>query len=334
LLARYHSQELPLALERLQQIEVALFDASVGSLHSYCDDSTIQKRLCTVLQAEGNSDNIMSAKGINVIPSSPASPRTTPALEVDPPPSSVCNRLVRNHQEQLCGPVLKGEKVAQNLRNQQQYLLLLHHASECPAVASECKNPHCAQMKDSWKHMTRCDDIRCTVAGCYYGRRVLYHYHRCKKKIRCQLCGPVLREKVAQNLRNQQQYLLLLHHASECPAVASECENPHCAQMEDSWKHMTRCDDIHCTVAGCYYGRRVLYHYHRCKKKIRCQLCGPVLREKVAQRNQVRQANRVRQLNENAVIPSSTTTQQRPRKKPKMSKVDSLKPSNPGLRGT
>lgn len=199
--------------------------------------------------AEGNSDNIMSAKGINMIPSSPASPKTTPALVVDPPPSSVCNRLVRNHQEQLCGPVLK-------------------------------------------------------------------------------------REKVAQNLRNQQQYLLLLHHASECPAVASEGENPHCAQMKDSWKHMTRCDDIHCTVAGCYYGRRVLYHYHRCKKKIRCQLCGPVLREKVAQRNQVRQANRVRQINENAVIPSSTTTQQRPRKKPKMSKVDSLKPSNPGLRGT
>lgn len=50
------------------------------------------------------------------------------------------------------------------LRQQQQRLLLLRHASKCPAEGEQCKvTPHCQAMKRLWKHIAECKNQQCPV---------------------------------------------------------------------------------------------------------------------------------------------------------------------------
>lgn len=77
------------------------------------------------------------------------------------------------------------------LRQQQQRLLLLRHASKCPAPEGHCQaTPHCAGMKGLWAHIAKCKDQQCQVSHCVSSRYVLSHYHRCKDA-KCAVCGPV-----------------------------------------------------------------------------------------------------------------------------------------------
>lgn len=49
---------------------------------------------------------------------------------------------------------------------QQQRLLLLRHASECPAEGKQCKaTPHCQVLKGLWNHVAQCKNPQCQV-GC------------------------------------------------------------------------------------------------------------------------------------------------------------------------
>lgn len=51
------------------------------------------------------------------------------------------------------------------LRQQQQRLLLLRHASKCPAEGEQCKvTPHCQAMKRLWKHIAECKNQQCHVS--------------------------------------------------------------------------------------------------------------------------------------------------------------------------
>jgi len=79
-----------------------------------------------------------------------------------------------------------------------------------------------------------------------------------------------------QILKQRQQRLLLLRHASKCPIPEGNCTiTPHCAQMKTLWKHIGICKNPHCLVAHCVSSRYVLAHYHRCKKDD-CPVCQPV----------------------------------------------------------
>jgi hypothetical protein len=77
------------------------------------------------------------------------------------------------------------------LRQQQQRLLILRHASKCPHENEKCPvTPHCAGMKRLWKHIGECKEYQCQFPHCVASRYVISHYHRCKDQ-RCEVCGPV-----------------------------------------------------------------------------------------------------------------------------------------------
>ena len=96
---------------------------------------------------------------------------------------------------------------------------------------------------------------------------------------------PITAQKRAQIIRQQQQRLLLLRHASGCRHENGKCPvTPHCARMKWLWRHINdaKCKDPQCQVAHCVSSRYVLSHYRRCKDP-RCAVCGPV--RQVIQRN-------------------------------------------------
>ena len=75
-------------------------------------------------------------------------------------------------------------------RHKRQRLLLLRHASKCQAENGTCTTtPHCAEMKELWKHIASCKDSYCKVRHCMSSRYVLSHYRRCKPP--CNICDPV-----------------------------------------------------------------------------------------------------------------------------------------------
>ncbi|CAN0426264.1 unnamed protein product, partial [Ectocarpus sp. 12 AP-2014] len=84
----------------------------------------------------------------------------------------------------------------------QQRLLLLRHASKCPAEGEQCKvTPHCQAMKRLWKHIAECKNQQCPIPHCVSSRFVLSHYHRCKD-LKCAVCAPV-REVIAKSHQRQ-----------------------------------------------------------------------------------------------------------------------------------
>ena len=92
------------------------------------------------------------------------------------------------------------------IRQQQQRLLLLRHASKCK-LGPECTTRFCAQMKPLWQHMKRCRDKDCQTRHCQSSRCVLTHYRICKsqgKTANCEICGPVMehirRQEAAEGL--------------------------------------------------------------------------------------------------------------------------------------
>ncbi|CAM9226043.1 unnamed protein product [Chrysoparadoxa australica] len=82
-------------------------------------------------------------------------------------------------------------------------------------------------------------------------------------------------EQRKQVLRQQQQRLLLLRHASTCTSKGNCLDTPHCAAMQTLWKHIAECRTQECQVPHCVSSRYVLWHYHRCREQ-QCELCSPV----------------------------------------------------------
>jgi len=84
----------------------------------------------------------------------------------------------------------------QVLRQQQQRLLLLRHASKCPHEKCPVTS-HCESMKRLWRHIMSCKEAECKVAHCVSSRYVLSHYSKCREA-GCPVCGPV-REAIKRN---------------------------------------------------------------------------------------------------------------------------------------
>ena len=94
--------------------------------------------------------------------------------------------------------------VSSVLRQQQQRLLLMRHASRCQHENGKCPGTaHCPRMKRLWKHIAECKDQQCQMAHCVSSRYVLSHYHRCKDQ-RCAVCGPV-RDAIQRNHEKAKQ---------------------------------------------------------------------------------------------------------------------------------
>lgn len=76
----------------------------------------------------------------------------------------------------------------QILKQRQQRLLLLRHASKCDNDV-DC-NWSCSKMKVLWRHIMECKELKCDTRHCVSSRHVLSHYSRCKNHT-CPVCGPV-----------------------------------------------------------------------------------------------------------------------------------------------
>jgi hypothetical protein len=80
------------------------------------------------------------------------------------------------------------------IRQQQQRLISLRHASKC-TVGPSCKIKFCPQMVKLWNHMKKCRNKDCTTPHCLSSRCVLNHYKICKDEGRtstCEVCAPVM----------------------------------------------------------------------------------------------------------------------------------------------
>ena len=146
-----------------RRLEVALYKAS-HSKKEYLDLNTLRSRVVNLVKqsnaAQGNSN----------------SPRA--------------NQRANGHAQGRTGSTEQQRR--ELLRQRQQRLLLLRHASQCRVSADDqCKiTPHCAAMKKLWHHISKCKDEQCAVQHCVSSRFVLSHYHRCKEP-RCPVCKPV-----------------------------------------------------------------------------------------------------------------------------------------------
>lgn len=112
------------------------------------------------------------------------------------------------------GTALQVSDRQQVLRHQQQRLLLLRHAAKCQHEDNRCPvTPHCAGMKQLWKHIAECKNQKCLVPHCVSSRYVLSHYHRCKD-VRCPVCGPV-REAIHRSHEKQKNMQALKQRHQE-----------------------------------------------------------------------------------------------------------------------
>ena len=80
---------------------------------------------------------------------------------------------------------------AQIIRQQQQQLIILRHASKCPYPAGKCPVlKQCGSMKTHWNHIMKCKSQNCSTPHCASSRYLLSHYSNCKEET-CPVCGPV-----------------------------------------------------------------------------------------------------------------------------------------------
>lgn len=79
-------------------------------------------------------------------------------------------------------------------------------------------------------------------------------------------------------IKQQQQRLILLRHASKC-TLGPACNIRFCDQMVELWNHMKMCRDQNCTTKHCLSSRCVLNHYRICKDQMKssCEVCAPVM---------------------------------------------------------
>ena len=132
------------------------------------------------------------------------------------------------------------------LRQQQQRLLLLRHASKCkygtvenPSVCPATK--HCKDMKQLWQHITRCKDQACQRAHCvsrYEGMFSFFFFFITLYFV----CGRELKKLRKKKNKNKKKYS----------------------------------DPQNISLSFFFFNSRyVLSHYNRCKEEA-CAVCKPV----------------------------------------------------------
>eukprot|EP00602_Paraphysomonas_sp_CaronLab_P005647 CAMPEP_0185028304 /NCGR_PEP_ID=MMETSP1103-20130426/13948_1 /TAXON_ID=36769 /ORGANISM="Paraphysomonas bandaiensis, Strain Caron Lab Isolate" /LENGTH=1753 /DNA_ID=CAMNT_0027562681 /DNA_START=94 /DNA_END=5355 /DNA_ORIENTATION=- len=153
----------------------------------------------------------------------------------------------------------------QVLRQQQQRLLLLRHASKCPHEESCQVTPHCKPMKELWKHIMGCKDQNCKTPHCVSSRYVLSHYSKCKEQ-NCPVCGPVrdaIRKnydksvKVANNLHSGMAVASSVPKASQPDVVKKEepseplakrARNDPISKSASTLPHTDKLDNVSCAI--------------------------------------------------------------------------------------
>lgn len=163
-------------IDLARRLEMALYRSS-KSEKEYMDTATLRARVVNLVKNSSNNKN----------------KKPTPAQAQQP-------------KNVVSTPVITDKQRQEVLRQRQQRLLLLRHASQCPSNGeNKCLvTPHCAAMKVLWKHIAKCKDHQCVTPHCVSSRFVLSHYHRCVDK-KCPVCQPVRVISLKRSQYQQQQ---------------------------------------------------------------------------------------------------------------------------------
>jgi len=116
----------------------------------------------------------------------------------------------------MCAPNQIVSNQWKKIRQKQQRLVLLCHASKCEHEEGKCPvSRHCELMKNLWKHVTHCKKRQCTVRYCMGSRSVISHFRKCKD-LRCPICDLVRR-----NIRMHHEY----KENKESPLIDDRSDN-------------------------------------------------------------------------------------------------------------
>lgn len=144
----------------VQQLEAALY-RSAPSLEAYLDQSTLKHRLKVLAIEIAKMTCPLDIENVNTTSAAGAS-------------------------------ILDTES---RIKNKQQRLLLLHHASQCPHGDGNCPRfKQCVDYKRLWHHISHCAEGRCGVSHCLSSRAILSHYRHCMNTD-CEICRPI-RQKI------------------------------------------------------------------------------------------------------------------------------------------
>ena len=176
-------------LERLPglslQLETMLYVKAVD-LREYSDMSTLEARLAACMTPTAPK------LGSSPFPAHASAPQRGAVTTSSSSISSVDveqPRLVHTGNNTTTSGIEDRTKI---IKQQQQRLLLLQHASKCTVQVGEiCPvTPHCALFKTLWQHVLSCKDKECTTKHCASSRYALHHYSMCKQSD-CQVCGSI-----------------------------------------------------------------------------------------------------------------------------------------------
>lgn len=194
------------------QIETLLYLNAVD-LREYSDMSTLEARLASCMAKSERKvsepiyvDLTLDDVGDGLPAPIPASAHASEPIAVTTSSSSSLSSAVAiepPRSSHTGNSTTDSNKQMNALKQHQQRLLLLQHASKCTVTHGEtCKaTPHCSTFKTLWQHVLSCKDDRCTTKHCVSSRHVLSHYSKCKQTD-CQVCGPVRSAVRAESKKN------------------------------------------------------------------------------------------------------------------------------------
>ena len=167
------AKKLALAIKRIDDY----LYCSANSLDEYKNETTLKLRL-EEIHLQLTSKKLSSR--------STSSSTTTLPIQQVPQSIPIIHRklIVENEKQQM-------DHKAEILRQQQERLLMLQHASKCTNENGICTfSPSCHAMKILWHHIKSCKDNNCETKHCISSKYVLSHYSNCKDST-CERCFPV-----------------------------------------------------------------------------------------------------------------------------------------------
>ena len=85
-------------------------------------------------------------------------------------------------------------------RNQQRWLLFLHHSRWCASPNGKCQEVNCSTVRQMLCHMKSCEVDQCRYPRCHQSKILLRHYKKCQDKA-CPVCVPVHAYVTSQQLK-------------------------------------------------------------------------------------------------------------------------------------
>ncbi|GAB4849917.1 hypothetical protein Ancab_029218 [Ancistrocladus abbreviatus] len=110
--------------------------------------------------------------------------------------------------------------------------------------------------------------------GSISGQAVAMRTTACPPSSRGASCrsGNVNRE---QQFKNQQRWLLFLHHSRRCVAPQGKCQDANCINAQKLLWHINGCKASNCFYPRCHHTKKLLYHHKHCRDP-GCPVCVPV----------------------------------------------------------